>query len=299
MKLGFLTACMGDNGMEDILKFASGAEFNALEVACWPLKTDRDFFGRNIDVVKLDKDGAKKINELFVKYGMTISSLGFYDNNLHPDLKKRADVYNHFVKVVDAAALLGCGMAGTFIGRNPEKTEKENFEEFTKIFTELLKYAGDKGVKVMIENCPMYGWLKEYVPGTISFCPEQWEEMFNLVPAANFGLNYDPSHLYGMGMDYIKPIYKFKDRIFHVHAKDCELLRDNIAVRGYHRKGLYRFRAPGYGEINWEKFMGVLYEIGYDGTVSIEHEDPVFRGSDEKIKKGLILGARKLLPLII
>ncbi len=299
MKLGFFTPCMKDRKLEDILKFARQNGFGVLEVACWPKKSDRDYFGNNIDVITLDQDKAKQIKEMFQKYGITISSLGYYDNNLSADLKKRKSVNDHVKKVIDAAVLLDTNLVGTFVGRNHEITEAENFDEFKKYFAELIKYAEDKNVKLMIENCPMVGWQKEFLPGTISYSLEQWDKMFEIFPTKNFGLNYDPSHLYWLGIDCIKPLNKYKDRIFHVHAKDTEILDENLKTKSILAKGWWRARMPGLGDIDWNKFIATLQVIGYDGAISIEHEDPIWRGSEEKVNNGLIIAARTLLPLIV
>jgi len=64
-----------------------------------------------------------------------------------------------------------------------------------------------------------------------------------------------------------------------------------VSIRG---RGWWRYRIPGQGDINWSKFISTLYQVGYDGTISIEHEDPVWSGTLDKVKNGLILGKRHL-----
>jgi len=123
--------------------------------------------------------------------------------------------------------------------------------------------------------------------------------MFQIIPSKNFGLNLDPSHLYWLGVDYIKAVREFKDRIFHVHAKDTEILGDELAKVSIRGRGWWRAAIPGQGDINWNKFISTLYQVGYDGTISIEHEDPVWSGTLDKVKNGLILGKRHLAPFII
>lgn len=307
MYLGFLTGCLGGMPLVEKAKWASQQGFKSLELSCWPRVSNRDYSGSEIDVANFTQEDAVEIKKYFKEYGLTISSLAYYDNNLDKDLKKRSFVNNHFKRCVDAAVLLGVPAVGTFAGRNIDKSIEENFDEFQVVFSDLVTYAEKKGIKVMIENCPMVGWQVNGELGTISFSPELWREMFKRVPNKNFGLNYDPSHLVGMLMDYINPISEFKDRIFHVHAKDTEVSQDKLKEYGAFNKQLNKTnkgfgywvpKMPGLGQVNWEEFISELHEVGYDGVISIEHEDPLYEGSEEKVKQGLHLGIEYLSNLV-
>lgn len=297
MKLGFITACFPELTLEEIVKWASSEGFLALEVACWPSDAkDRAYAGvHHIDAANLDKAGADKIKKLFESHGMEISSLAYYPNNLDPDTEKRKKHHDHLKKVIDAASLLGVKLVGTFTGRDPKKSTDESLAEFSKVFPPLVKYASDKKVKLMIENCPM---MYAFPCGTnFAYSPAIWEQMFKIIPK-NLGLNYDPSHLYWLFIDYLLPIKCFRDKIFHVHAKDTEILRENLGWKGIYAKDWWRYRIPGLGSINWGKFISELGEAGFDGVISIEHEDPVWEGSIDKVKKGLVLGRRHLSQFI-
>lgn len=298
MKLGFLTACLNLK-LEEVVKWASQSGFEMLEIGCWPRVHGRDYASSHIDVVNFNEREADKVIKLFLENNISISSLAYYDNMLDPDPRARESKHNHLKKVIDAAKLLNCDLVGTFIGRNPNKTIKENLEEFRKVFISLLEYAEGKNVRLMIENCPMVGWQFEGLPGTISFSPELWEEMFRIIPSKNFGLNFDPSHLFWLQVDYLQVVRKFGKYIFHVHAKDTVIIKDKLNHVSIYGSGWWQARMPGLGEINWPRFIATLQEVGYDGVVSIEHEDPVWSGSEEKIKKGLILALRHLKPLLI
>ncbi|MFO7448305.1 MAG: sugar phosphate isomerase/epimerase [Ignavibacteriaceae bacterium] len=308
MKLGFLTACLPKVKLEDLVKWSSQQGFQSLELAAWPVKSSRDYQARQIDAANFTKDDAARIKDLFGKYNMIISSLAYYDNNLHPDKKKRNSYHKHLKKVIDTASLLGVKLVGTFVGSRPDKTPTENMKEIGKVFRELLKYAEDRNVKIMIENCPMENWVKFGHPGNFAYSPELWAAMFNEVPSRNFGLNLDPSHLYWLGIDYIQVIKDFAPKIFHAHAKDTEILDAGQYEYGLFgrqidpvpwKSGWWRYRMPGMGDINWMKFITTLQEYKYDYVLSIEHEDPVFEGSEEKVKKGLQLGYRHLSQFVI
>lgn len=308
MKIGFLTACLPNESLDALVKFASEQGFKTLELAAWPVDSSRDYKARQIDAAKFNKSEAEKVKDLFAKHKMEISAMAYYDNNLHPDLEQRKIYLKHLKKVIDTAQLLGVKLVGTFVGSRPDKTPNENIREIGKVFKDLLKYADDRGVKIMIENCPMENWMQFGLPGNYAYSPELWDALFNELPNENFGLNLDPSHLYWLGIDYIKAAEDYAEKIFHAHAKDTEIL-----IEGEYRYGLFgrqidpvpwksgwwRYRMPGLGEINWQKFISVLQEHGYDYVLSIEHEDPVWEGSEEKIKEGLKLGYKFLSQYVI
>jgi sugar phosphate isomerase/epimerase len=308
MYLGFLTVSLGKMPLKEKARWASQVGFNALEVACWPNENDRDYSSCDIDVAKLTQEEADEIKEYFSEYGLKISSLAYYDNNLDKDPVRRAFVNNHTKKVIDAAVMLGVSLVGTFVGRNSEKNMEENFNEFETVFTDLVAYAEEKGIKLMIENCDMRGWQTPGLPGTISYTPELWEEMFKRVPSKSFGLNFDPSHLIPQFIDYLKAAEAFSDRIFHMHAKDAEVYYDRLNKYGINDRqlkgsgednyGYWRYRMPSLGQVDWEKLVSLLRSKGYDGAISTEHEDPLYEGSEEKVKEGLVIGLRHLEKFI-
>ena len=305
MKLGFLTVALGQLPCEEILDWAAEIGFQALELAAWPRLNDRDFSSSTVDA-NMSVQEAKEVRALFDHKGVEISSLAYYDNMLAADKAVRAANQAHLKKVIDTASAMGVELVGTFIGRDITKSVDENLEEIAKVFPELIRYAESKNVKLMIENCPMDGWQKPGVPGNLFYSPALWREIFRITPKS-FGLNYDPSHMYWMGIDHIAALSEFADRIFHTHAKDTEILSDGLYENGIFGSlsdkvstdGWWQYRLPGLGEIDWQEFVKVLYDIGFDGTLSIEHEDPIWAGTVEKSKKGLILGYRKLSGLII
>jgi sugar phosphate isomerase/epimerase len=304
MKLGFLTVCLGNMPLEKKAEWARENGFESLEIACWPESNDRDYSASDIDVVNLTQKKADEINRMMKDNGLVISSLAYYDNNMDRDPDRRKAINNHLLKVIDAAAMLDTDLVGTFIGRNIDKSIRENFDEFEEVFGKIVEYAEKNNVRLMIENCDMKGWQIPGLPGTISFSPELWAEMFRRIPSKNFGLNYDPSHLVLMLMDYLGPISEFKDRIFHVHAKDGKILPDKLKYYGVYdmqlepKWGYKAAKMPGLGDVDWKAFIGELKKNGYDGVISIEHEDNDYEGSLEKVKEGLLIAGRHLRPVI-
>ena len=175
MKLGFLTDCMPERTTAEVVRFAADAGYQMLELACWPALYNPEFHGCHVDVVGLDRAGAASMRTLFAEAGMGISSLAYYRNNLEADLRERAAIHEHLKRVIDAAALLEVGLVGTFLGRDSGKTLEENLDEAALVFGELTSYAGDRGVRLMIENCPMVGWQQPWVPGNLFYSPALWD----------------------------------------------------------------------------------------------------------------------------
>ncbi len=194
-------------------------------------------------------------------------------------------------KVIDAANQLGLENVNTFIGRDHQRNLDDNFEKFKKTWPPIVKHAEDRKVKIGIENCPMFFSNDEWPGGkNLASSPAIWRRMFEEIPSANFGLNYDPSHLVWQFMDYVRPIYEFKDRIFHVHIKDAKVLRENLNDVGILATPLsfHSPKLPGLGDVDWGKFFSALTDIGYDGSACVEVEDRDFEGSLELQKRSLV-----------
>lgn len=306
MKLGFLTGCLSSD-LTAKLDFASKTGFGSIEISCWPKINNRDYSGCDIDVENFTQKEADELKKKCKALNLTISSLAYYDNMLHPDLAIRKNHLSHLKSVIRVAQLLGVGLVGTFVGKNQDLSLEDNFDLFEEIFSDLTKFAAKHNVKLMIENCPMPGWQIDGLPATLSYSPEFWDEMFRRVPNKNFGLNFDPSHLHWLKIDYLSCLEKYKERIFHVHAKDCTVNEKMFSHYGIFGKKLNRQhpedlgwfapKIPGLGDISWLSFIEKLRQVGYDEFVSIELEDRDLN-DDMKIKEGLIYSFNHLNPLI-
>ena len=305
VKLGFLTACLPGQRLETILDWAGQAGYQALEVAAWPALGDRPFTATHIAAETLRPAEADAVRARFDAAGLTLSSLAYYDNNLHPDSIERTAVNEHVRACIRAAALLGCPTVGTFVGRDPSLPVAENLAQAEKVFAPLVDYAGENGVKIIIENCVMEGWHPDGYPGNLAYSPELWEWMFSI----GLYLNYDPSHLVWMGIDPVAAVKPYVDRIPHAQAKDIQLFPDQRNRYGWPGKaigrdnpwdvGWWRYRVPGLGQIDWRGLIDALYEGGFDGVLSVEHEDPVWGGTEAKVKTGLEVAHRTLSPHIV
>ena len=304
MKLGLFTAPFPNDTLEQVARWSAENGFQAIEIACWPYeKATRRYAGvTHIDVDELDQARAKNIRKMLADdFGLTISSLGYYPNPLDPEPEQRATVIGHLKQVVDAAALLEVPIVGTFIGKDKNKTVPQNLEDYATTWPPIVKYAGDRGVKIAIENCPMIFSYDEWPGGNnLASSPAIWRQMWEIIPDENFGLNLDPSHLVLQMIDPQRVVYEFKDKIFHVHAKDLEIDREGLYQHGVLSQGMgWQIpRLPGLGDMDWGKFISALYRVGYDYVISIEHEDRAFEGTEELVKRGFLISRDVLRPYI-
>ena len=305
MRLGLLTAAFGEQTLEEVADWASENSFQALEVACWPASgaERRRYSGvAHIDVDGLDQRGAESVRELLAKRGLELSALAYYPNNLDPDPETRAAANEHLRKVIDAAALLGVSTVGTFIGRDQRRSDEQSLEDAAAVWPALLEHAGERGIRIAIENCPMIFSADEWPGGkNLAYSPYLWRELFRTLPYENLGLNLDPSHLIWLMIDPAQAVYDFRERIFHVHAKDLEIDRAGLQDRGILSLGVgWQIpRLPGLGEVRWDRFCSALVAIGYEGVVSIEHEDRAFEGDLELVQRGFLLARNVLRPYLV
>lgn len=300
MKFGLLTSILEGTTFEKAVDFASENGLRCLEVACWPNAggAKRRYAGVcHIDAEALTLERARQINEYCAKRHVEISSLGYYPNTLEPDLARREEYVKHLYALIDASHMLGVNMVSTFIGRIPTKNLEDNLEEVRMVWPPILEYAQAKNVRIAIENCPML-FTKDEWPGgqNLMTSPSNWRKIFEVLPYDNLGINYDPSHFVWQQIDYIKPLYEFRDRIFHAHYKDIKLLTDklhDVGVMAYPLEYMSP-KIPGLGDIDWGAFVSALTDIGYNGYTCIEIEDKAFEGSLEEAKRAVQLAARYL-----
>jgi sugar phosphate isomerase/epimerase len=303
MKLGLFSAAFPQYPLDQFSDWAAESGFEAVELACWPHeKAARRYAGvTTLDVETITKTEAKTIRSMLDKKGLIISSLGYYPNPLHPDVDHRAAVIAHLKKVIEAAALLEVPVVGTFIGKDKNKTVPQNLEEYAKVWPSIVKFAGERGIKIAIENCPMIFSYDEWPGGNnLASSPAIWKKMWEIIPDENFGLNLDPSHLILQMIDYERVVHEFGSKIFHVHAKDLHIDLEGLYQNGVLSQGMgWQIpRLPGLGDIAWDCFISALYGVGYDYVISIEHEDRGFEKTEDLVKRGFLLVRDVLRPYI-
>ena len=303
MLLGYVTAILPELSLAEHFAFAAATGYDCLEVMCWPPgKAERRYAGvTHLDVTTLDAAGTQRIMNLQAEHGVTISSLGYYPNPLSADEAAAELAVNHLYALIDAAATLGINCVTTFVGRDKDKTIDEQWPLFLATWRPLVAYAGERGVRIGIENCPMRFTADEWPGGqNLAVSPAVWERMWKDIPDAHWGLNYDPSHLVLQHMDYTLPFRKYPGRMIHVHAKDARIDVDKRDHHGVfsHPNLWHTPKIPGLGDVDWGRFIGYLRETGYDGAVCVEVEDRTFEGDTELRKESLRQSLRYLQRFI-
>ena len=303
MQLGFVSAILSELSLEEVLAFAAQEGFACVEPMCWPVgRAERKYAGvTHIDVSDFTPAKAEAVTTLCAKHGIALSALGYYPNPLDPDEDAAAVCVAHLRKVLAAAPPLGLSTVNTFVGRDWTKSVDDNWPRFLATWKPLIACAEQHGVRVAIENCPMFFTDDEWPGGkNLLTTPAIWRRAFADIPSAHFGLNFDPSHF---ALQFIEPasaLQEFRGKLFHFHAKDVRISRDQLNEVGIFAPPLQWHQPciPGRGEIDWPSFMSALKASGYDGPVCIEVEDDTF-GKTLDGRKDALRAARDLLaPLL-
>ena len=299
IKMGLMSAILGHKNYEETIDFLAEHGFESVELACWPAgKAERRYAGvSHLDVDGLTQEKADQALAYAKAKGIEISALGYYPNLLDADLEKRSVYVAHIYKLIDAAALMNINLITTFIGRDQHKTVEENLDLMDEVWSPILRHAEAKGVRIGIENCPMLFTQDEWPGGqNLMTTPAIWRRVFERFPSPMLGINYDPSHFVWQQIDYIRPIYEFKDKLFHVHYKDIKLFPDKLADVGVMATPLQYMspKLPGLGDVNWGQFVSALTDIGYTGYSAIEVEDKAFEKTAADVERSVLQSLKYL-----
>lgn len=304
MKLGLNTAILGHYDFYEAVDFASKLGYECLEVACWPVgKAERRYAGvSHIDVNELNEAEAKKILDYCAEKNIHISALAYYPNPLDGDLEVRETNIEHLKKVIVAAELLRVNLVTTFIGKMKDVSVEKNIEEFKVVWPSIIEFAESHNTKIAIENCPMLFSEDEWPGGNNLFTsPKIYRQLFEIIDSDYFGINFDPSHYIWQQMDYLKPLYEFKDKIFHIHFKDIKLYQDkldDVGVLAYPLEYMAP-KLPGLGDVDWAQYVSALNDINFKGYACVEVEDKSFEDSVEDVNQSCELAYRYLRNFII
>lgn len=292
MQLGFVSAIVPDLSFDEVFTQAGAIGYDCVEVMCWPPgRADRRYAGiTHMDVTALDSAAIERIHATVAATGVSISGLGYYPNPLTPDTAEAQVAAAHIREVILAAKTLGLEVVSSFVGRDWTLSVDANWQRFLEVWTPIIAFAENNGVKIAIENCPML-FSKDEWPGgkNLASSPAIWRRMFDAIPSRSFGLNYDPSHLVWQQMDYLRPLREFASRIFRVHLKDARVDQDRLDEVGIlaHPLEYHSPKLPGLGEINWGRFLSVLADSGYTGPVCVEVEDRAYEANLDSRKRAL------------
>lgn len=238
-------------------------------------------------------DGVKKMQETFSKNGVSITSFADYANHLdaNPDAREASSEFAH--QLIDVAANMGVKIIAALCGRDRSKSIDESMDDFKKVWGPLVKHAEDKGIKYAFENWVGGNDISHGV--NLAVCPYAWTKIFDAIDSPALGLEFDPSHLYWQGIDYLRAAREFSKKIFQVHLKDCIINPEDLYQRG-HTGGSFQFCLPGWGDIKWPVFFRVLWQNGFRGNVVLEHEDSMY--DDDRYEEGFRIAKTYLNTLL-
>jgi len=237
-------------------------------------------FWQKIGAINVKKLAAE-LKETIGDSGVTISCISMFGNPMEstPVDKETLDGWK---VLIDNAHLFGTDLVTGFSGRLRDKPIDQSVKQFGKIYGPLTKRAADKGVRLAFENCDM-GSTWHTGDWNMAQYPAAWELMFNEVPAANLGLQWEPCHQMVKLIDPIAQLRKWVPKIFNVHGKDATIHWDVIREYGINGPKPWAFhRTPGFGDSNWTEIISELRRGGFKGSIDIEGwHDPVYRGDLE------------------
>jgi len=309
MRLGFLTACLGEMSLDDVIEFAAREGFEDIDVAAWPsFYHSNPFVATHIDAEAWTEAQGKTLRKHLADAGVRISQLSFFANQIQDDEVMRGKYNAYLTRLIEVASDLEVPIVGTFIGRDVTKTVHENLPLVEELFVPLVKQAEKHSVILAVENCPMEGWDEFGLRGNVFYSQELWESIFTLIDSKNFGAIYDPSHSVWLGIDPVWPVYVLADHLVGAHGKDTRVDHGALRRYGFFGKqiersstwdiGWWQYVMPGLGEVDWSAFIRALRQIGYDGTIAIENEDMAWFSDTEKKLKGILLGKQHIESLL-
>ncbi len=272
-----MTNCFHTNDIAEISKWAKENNFFVLEV---------------VHSIELNKEKFMKIKS----EGIEIISFIYCRNFLTKDEEERNLHYENLIKRIEFANEIEVRNITTSTGGDERLKPEENLEKVCEFFKPILDKAKNYGINICFENC--------VATGNIAISPYMWRLIFKELNYENLKLTFDPSHFLWQGIDIYKALKEFINKVSYFHMKDTEIIREELEDKGitygenFGRNIWWRHRIPGWGEINWEKFMSILLENKFDGVLSKEHEDPLFEKNEEEVKKALIMSKKFLEELI-
>ena len=261
-------------GMEYVVTWAKGIGLTALDLPA-------DF-----------AEGARLCREHGLCIG-TIAGAG-PGRLISADTHKREQAVARLTEQI--ASMPAAGARLVFLCLVPEdRTQKiaDSLAIYRETFPAIAAACETADVRIVLEGWPGPG---PHYP-VLGYTPETWRAMFAAVPSPAIGLNYDPSHLVRLGIDYMRVLDEFKERIYHCHGKDTAILSEAQYRYGHlppaldkapgFSEGAWRYCVPGDGAVDWSKVAFALGQAGYDGCVSIELEDARYWGSLEREQQGI------------
>jgi len=238
-------------------------------------------FGHNIAARRDPAELAEKIMPILEENGVKVGAICLYGNPLKDD-EKGLMLRQDLMHLVECAHLFKTNVVTGFTGRVPDCPVPDSIPKFKEVWTPICEKAGEVGVRVAFENCPMGGTWKSG-DFNIAFNPSAWELMFNAIPLDNIGLEWEPCHQMTQLIDPMPQIREWGKKFFLLHGKDASVKRNMLAKYGFMSPEAFVYhRTPGFGDLNWTDIISELRMVKFTGSIDIEGwHDPVYRGEYE------------------
>jgi sugar phosphate isomerase/epimerase len=288
MRLGVFTPLLSHLPLKDALATLKSLQIDAVELGTGNYPGDAHC---KLSMLE-DASALKEFQQKLKDHGMSISALSCHGNALHPQQALAEKAREVSRKTILLAEKLGVSTVVDFSGcpGDSQVAQSPNWitcpwppeyldllrwqwgEVVTPYWTQHAKFAADHGVKIAIEMHP----------GFVVYSPETLLRL-RTIAGPSIGCNYDPSHMFWQGIDPIAAVRLLGEAIFHVHAKDTQMYSANLSLTGVldtkpytderNRGWIFRTCGYGHGAEWWKEFVSTLRMYGYDGVLSIEHED--------------------------
>jgi sugar phosphate isomerase/epimerase len=310
MKVGVFSAILSDLPLDQALAIVADLECDTIEIGTGAYPGNAHCRPEELITSKTKRG---EFTRMIGDHGLEISSLSCHGNPLHPDKKIAAEHHKVFQNTVKLAGQIGVEVVTTFSGC-PGDHAGAKFPNWVTCpwppdFLEILQWQWEKVAipywKKQADFAKSHG-VKiafEAHPGFLVYNPETLLRM-RAACGETIGANFDPSHFFWQGIDPVKAVRALEGAIHHVHAKDTGLYPVNADVNGYldtkhyadekNRAWIFRTVGYGHGADFWADFISTLRMCGYDGTLSMEHEDSLMTPME-----GLTKGVDFLHNLII
>jgi len=311
MKLGVLTVPLASRPIDEALEYLASLGVQSVE-----LGTGGYPGNAHLNPVEALKSPAiiDELKELLQKYKLTISALSCHGNPVHPNKKIAEKDHEDFINTCKLAQKLDINMIITFSGC-PGDHENAKYPNWVTCawpndYLEILKFQWDDILipywKKATTTAAEYGVTQialEMHPGFCVYNPRTLLQLREAV-GETIGANFDPSHLFWQGIKPVEALKTLKGAVYHFHAKDTKIDNFNVAINGTLETSGYDdflgrgwvFRTVGYGhdQAEWKAMISTLRAIGYDGAISIEHEDGLM-----SIEEGLEKAIAFLKPMLM
>jgi sugar phosphate isomerase/epimerase len=271
------------------IEFAAAEGFKSLELTAAPKS--------RLDAAVVTDEEIGKIKGVISRVGLEVSALGHAVNHTAPDKAERERINAYTCKIIELAGKMGVPYLATMSGNMPGRPFQEQVDEIVRVYNErYFPLCQKHSVRILWEPWPE--------GPNVATGPIGYEALFKAFgDSPHVGIQYDASHLVRQFMDPIHCMRDYIGKIYNMHLKDTEIFWPVLKRGGINppnRTRWWRYRIPGYGQVDWPQVFTVLMDAGYQGSMNIEHEDETYGRTlpdgnfSEDFKTGFRMGLRYL-----